>query len=119
MLELEVMDEDSSEVHVDNHVAERICKSLFKKYNAQKLMELVKQNNGSNIYILVNKRRPSKLRVVVDKQGKYRYCSGEKLCIPIPKKFAVLEPDVNYFEMTVKANVFLAVLGVKEKDLHR
>jgi hypothetical protein len=119
MLELEVMDEDSSEIHVDNHVAERICRCLFKKYNTEKLMEIVRQNNGSNIFIVVNRKRPSRLRVVVDKHGRYSYCSGERLCIPVPKKFAVLEPDMNYFEMTVKANVFLAVLGVEEKDLHR
>jgi|Deesub1362A_J573_1020465.scaffolds.fasta_scaffold00086_13 hypothetical protein len=119
MLELEVMDEDSSEIHVDNYVAEKICRCLFRKYNAEKLMEIVRQNNGSNIFIVVNKKRPSRVRVVVDRHGRYRYCSGERLCIPIPKKFAVLEPDINYFEMTVKANVFLAVVGVEEKDLHR
>ncbi|MET1124300.1 MAG: hypothetical protein ABWW66_03415 [Archaeoglobaceae archaeon] len=80
-------------------------------------MDLVARNRNKNVYIYVKRGNPESARVVVDENGRYR--CDDVLCIPVPKRFALLEPDAEYFELTLKANVCLALRGVREKDLHQ
>jgi len=80
-------------------------------------MKIVKENKDRTIYIVVSRGEPETVSLVADEAG--RYSSGEVLSIPVPKKFAILEPDKNYFEQTLRANIFLAVMGVDERELHR
>ncbi len=100
-------------------IAETICCSLFSKYSVEELMAIVEKYKNGSLFISTSRRDPANVRVIVDVDGKYKYSSNEQLFIPIPKKFAVLEPDKNYFEMTLRANILLAVLGADEKELHR
>ncbi len=92
--------------------------SLISKYSIKDLMDMVRKNKEFNIFIVVERIYPSDVEVVVDREGIYRYNSGEILMIPVPKRFAVLEPDENYFVMTLKANIFLALCGADERELH-
>lgn len=100
-------------------IAETICGSLFSKYSVEELMAIVEKYKNEQLFISTTRRDPANVRVVVDTDKKYKYSSNEQLYIPIPKKFAVLEPDKHYFEMTLRANILLAVLGADEKELHR
>ena len=100
-------------------IAETICCSLFSKYSVEELMAIVEKYRNMSLFVSTTRNDPANVRVIVDVDGKYKYSANEQLCIPIPKKFAVLEPDRHYFEMTLRANVLLAVLGADEKELHR
>ncbi len=96
----------------------RIFGGLISKYRLEDIMRLVKENKNCTVYISLTRENPMDVDIVVDKEGKYSYCCGDVLMIPIPKKFAVLEPDKKYFEMTLKANIFLALMKADEKELH-
>jgi len=100
-------------------LAENICNAIFEKYSVEKLMNFVKKNRVNPLYIKVSREDPSSVKLIVDKDGKFKYNSNEPLVIPIPKKFAILEPDRQYFEMTLRANVFLAVFKANERELHK
>lgn len=100
-------------------IAETVCSSLFSKYSAEELMAIVEKNRGRSLFVLTTRENPGRVSVIVDTEGKYNYSAQEPMFIPVPKKFAILEPDKNYFEMTLRANILLAVLGADEKELHR
>jgi hypothetical protein len=99
-------------------LANMIYGKLVSKYRIGDLMKIVRENREHGIYLIAERFNPSDVIVEIDKNGVYRYQNGETLVIPIPKRFAVLEPDENYFRMTLKANIFLALNGADEKDLH-
>ncbi|AEA47729.1 hypothetical protein [Archaeoglobus veneficus] len=100
-------------------LAELIYQMLVSKYSLEEIMALVAKHRNKMMFIVTSRSNPGKVSLVIDMEGKYRYSSGGLLFIPVPKKFAVLEPDKHYFEQTLKANILLAVLGVDEKELHR
>jgi hypothetical protein len=100
-------------------LAEKIITGLLDSYPIEELMKMVKENSTDSVYIITSKRNPEKVRVIVDSSGKFKYCCQDPLFIPLPKKFAVLEPDKNYFERTLRANVFLTLMEASEIDLHR
>lgn len=106
MIDLE--EEVSSNLESD---VEKICCQLFQKYSLEKLMELAK--SSENIYILLNREHYEFLDIYRSNNG---VDSFEFIAIPVPKRFAVLEPDKNYFEITLKANIALALRG--ERDFH-
>jgi hypothetical protein len=108
------------EIDHSQHIklADRIYGGLISKYRIEDIMNMVKENKDCTVYISLNRGDPRDVNIVIDREGRYRYCCGETLMIPIPKKFAVLEPDRKYFEMTLKANIFLAVMKADEKELH-
>jgi len=91
---------------------------LLSKYRIRDLMKMIREKPNEDFYIIVNRSNPLKVEIRRDRDGRYRYKSGEELVIPIPKRFAVLEPDENYFRQTLKANIFLALNGADEKELH-
>ncbi len=96
----------------------RIYGGLVSKYRIEDLMKLVRENKDCTVYLTLTRDNPMDVEIVVDREGRYSYCCGDVLMIPIPKKFAVLEPDKKYFEMTLKANIFLAIMKADEKELH-
>ena len=100
-------------------IANQIILNLTKKYPISEIMKLIKDNSSKNIYIVVSKEHPEKVNLIVDHVDKFSYCCEDPLFIPVPKKFAVLEPDANYFERTLKANVYLALMEAAETELHR
>ncbi|HID43515.1 MAG TPA: hypothetical protein EYP30_07060 [Archaeoglobaceae archaeon] len=100
-------------------LADNICSRLLSKHCVEDLMEIVSKNRNKDVFILASRSKPDKVSVIVDIDEKYGYSSGEPLFIPLPKKFAVLEPDKKYFERTLKANILLTVLQADEKELHR
>ncbi len=100
-------------------LAENICEIIFSKYSVESLMEFVRKNKTKDIFIEVSRKNPKDAKLIVDTEGKLKYSFSEPLMIPIPKKFAILEPDKYYFEMTLRANVFLAVFRANEKELHK
>jgi hypothetical protein len=91
---------------------------LLSKCRVKDLMKIVRDNPSANVYIIASRSDPLRVEIKIDKNGHYRYENGERLVIPVPKRFAVLEPDENYFRQTLKANIFLAVNGAEEKELH-
>lgn len=100
-------------------LADNICSKLLSKHCVEDLMEIVSKNRNRDVFILASRSKPDKVSVIVDVDEKYCYSSGDPLFIPMPKKFAVLEPDKEYFERTLKANILLSVLKADEKELHR
>ncbi|MBO8182997.1 MAG: hypothetical protein H0Z28_09435 [Archaeoglobus sp.] len=100
-------------------IANRIILNLKKKYPIHEIMKLTKDNSSKNVYIVVSKEHPEKVNLIVDHGKKFSYCCEDPLFIPVPKKFAVLEPDANYFERTLKANIYLALMEAAETELHR
>ena len=98
-------------------IAERIFRSLTSKYDVESIMRFVEENRDKNVYIVVSRDFPDDVRLVADSNG--RYSCGKVLAIPVPKKFVLLEPDRNYFEQTLRANILLALSKADEKDLHR
>ncbi|AGK61877.1 hypothetical protein Asulf_01911 [Archaeoglobus sulfaticallidus PM70-1] len=100
-------------------LANQIMFCLVNKYSIEEIMDITRKNSSKNIYIMVSKRNPEKVSLFVDHNGNLSYCCDDPLLIPIPKKFAVLEPDKDYFEITLKANICLALMRASEKDLHR
>jgi hypothetical protein len=100
-------------------IANEIIINLTKKYSIAEIMKLTKENSSKNVYVVVSKEDPEKVNLIVDHTEKFCYCCDDPLFIPVPKKFAVLEPDVAYFERTLKANIFLALMEASESELHR
>ncbi len=76
-------------------------------------MKLVK-NSSEDVYLLMHRDDMNFIDIYVGKNNKD---FGEFIAIPVPKRFAVLEPDREYFEITLKANVALALKGEKEFHL--
>ncbi|HIP58676.1 MAG TPA: hypothetical protein EYH00_05175 [Archaeoglobus profundus] len=95
-----------------------IFDGLTSKYSIEDIMNIVRENKNYTVYISLNRRNPWNVDIVIDKEGRFNYRCDEDMMIPIPKKFAVLEPDKKYFEMTLKANIFLAVIKADKKELH-
>ncbi len=114
---LECDSEENKEDEASQKLAERIFRSLTSKHSLEDVMKVVKENKDRTVYIVVSRDEPETVSLVADVAGKYS--NGEILAIPVPKKFAILEPDRNYFEQTLRANIFLAVMGVDERELHR
>ncbi len=102
---ISVEDDSSSE-------AERICCRIFEKINIDELMKLVKES-PENVYIILHKEEKDFCDIFIGNNNKD---FGDFIAIPVPKRFAVLEPDRSYFEITLKANIALALRG--EKDFH-
>jgi len=100
-------------------LAELIYGALLSKYSVEEIMAMVKQYRDKTLFIATSRNAPSRVSLIVDSEGKYSYSSNKLLFIPVPKKFAVLEPDKHYFEQTLRANVLLAVLGADSRELHR
>ena len=111
---------NSCELEESSHqrLVDKIYHGLISKYRIEDIMRIVKENRDCNVFIASTREDPMEVDIVVDKDGVYSYCCGDVLMIPIPKKFAVLEPDKKYFEMTLKANIFLAIMKADEKELH-
>lgn len=114
---MNVLECDLKEDEVNQTLAERIFRLLISKHSLEDVMKVVEENKDRTVYIVVSRKEPETVNLVADTAGKYS--SGEILTIPVPKKFAILEPDRNYFEQTLRANIFLAVMGVDERELHR
>ncbi len=102
-----VLDEESSQ-HVDE-----VCCCIFERFPVDYLMKLVK-NSSEDVYLLMHRDDMNFIDIYVGKNNKD---FGEFIAIPVPKRFAVLEPDREYFEITLKANVALALKGEKEFHL--
>ena len=99
-------------------LADTIYLSLLSLYPIERLMETVKKHKDEPVFIYTRRDKPELVEVFVDYNREYRYRCDDVLMIPVPKKFAVLEPDKVYFEMTLKANIFLAVQGADKRELH-
>ncbi len=97
--------EDESSVE-----AEKICCRILEKFNVEDLMRLVRETS-ENVYILLHREEKDFCDIFIGNNNKD---FGEFIAIPIPKRFAVLEPDKYYFEVTLKANIALALKGEKE-----
>ncbi len=110
--------ETNLEVDPSSKLADAICSKLLSTYTIEEIMETVAKNRDKPVYVYVKRNKPESVRLVVDANGKHCYRCDDVLLIPVPKKFVLLEPDKLYFEMTLKANIFLAVKGAKERDLH-
>ena len=98
-------------------IADAIYSSLLNTYPIEKLMETVKKHKDEQIYIYTRRDNPEAVEVLIS-NNQHGYRCDDVLMIPVPKKFAVLEPDKVYFEMTLKANIFLAVQGADKRELH-
>jgi len=107
--------EAESKLDDAEELADRIFRNLISKHSVEDLMKMISGNRDKNLFLVVSRDSPGEMNIVVG--GKYS--RGKVLAIPLPKKFAVLEPDKNYFEQTLKANILLAVRGAEEKELHR
>ncbi len=110
--------QDLEKEEPDMRLADEICSSLFRLYTIDEIMDIVKENRDKSVYVYVKRDKPNSPRIVVDANGKHCYKCGNTLVIPIPKKFVLLEPDRLYFEMTLKANIMLALQGAEERELH-
>ncbi|RLI78211.1 hypothetical protein DRP07_11300 [Archaeoglobales archaeon] len=100
-------------------IANEIILNLTRKYSIGEIMKLIKDNSSKNVYVVVSKGNPEKVNLIVDHMEKFCYCCDDPLFIPVPRKFAVLEPDAAYFERTLKANIYLALMKASENELHR
>ncbi len=92
--------------------ADDVCSCIFEKFSVDSLMNLVRENKD-DVYILLHKEDRDFVDIYI---GKNNRDFGEFIAIPLPKRFAVLEPDKNYFELTLRANIAIALKG--EKDFH-
>ncbi len=109
-----------AEVDLDTNskIADSIVKNLIDSYTLDGIMDLVRKNKDKKIYVCVKRGKPETVKIFVDSNGKHHYRCDDTLLIPIPKKFVLLEPDKMYFEMTLRANVLLALNGAEEKELY-
>lgn len=82
-------------------------------------MSIIKESSPKDVFLVTSRENPEKVSLIVDSSGKFCYCCDDPLMIPIPKKFAVLEPDMSYFESTLRANIFLALMRASSEELHR
>ncbi len=102
-----VLDDESSQ-HVDE-----VCCCIFERFPIEYLMELVR-NNSDDVYLLMHREDRNFIDIYIGKNNKD---FGEFIAILVPKRFAVFEPDKNYFELTLKANVAMALRGVRDFHL--
>ncbi len=111
---------ESTDLELDStsKLADTICSNLLNSYTIEEIMDTVARNRDKAIYVYVKRSKPDSVRIVVDSNGKHCYRCDDVLLIPVPKKFVLLEPDKVYFEMTLRANIFLAVKGAAERELH-
>ncbi len=111
---------ESADLELDSSskLADAICSKLLSSYTIEEIMETVAKNRDKPVYVYVKRDKPESARIVVDSNGRHCYRCDDVLLIPVPKKFALLEPDKMYFEMTLRANIFLAVKGAEERELH-
>ena len=110
--------ETDLEIDPSSKLADIICSKLLSTYTLEEIMETVAKNKDKSVYVYVKRGKPDSVRLVVDVNGNHCYRCDDILLIPVPKKFVLLEPDKMYFEMTLKANIFLALKGAKERDLY-
>lgn len=99
-------------VEDESSEADRICDRIFEKINIDELMKIVRESS-ENVYILLHKEEKDFCDIFVGDNNKD---FGDFIAIPVPRRFAILEPDRSYFEITLKANIALALRG--EKDFH-
>lgn len=111
-------DEISFPLH-SMRLAENYHSSIITRYGLKGLMSKVAKNRDKSVFVVANRNDPETAGILIDSDNQHSYSLNETLYIPVPKKFAVLEPDKNYFEMTLKANIFLALLEADEEELHR
>ncbi len=91
---------------------DEIYYNIVEKVPIRELMRIVREYRDRDIYIVIDR----KTRKFFDLT--FSVYEGEDLMfVPVPKRFAVLEPDEHYFEVTLKANIVLALKG--ERDYHR
>jgi len=106
------------ELDSSSKLADIICSHLLNSYTIEEIMEMVARNRDKAIYVYVKRGKPDSVKLLVDSNGRHCYRCDDVLVIPVPKKFVLLEPDKLYFEMTLRANIFLAVRGAEERELH-
>ncbi len=109
------------ELEIDNkRLANVIYGRLLSKCRIRDLMKTIRENPDRDFYIVVKKSDPLNVEIVGIKSNSsgIRCEMGDTIVIPIPKRFAILEPDENYFRQTLKANIFLVLNGASEKELH-
>lgn len=106
------------ETDTNSKLADTIMENLMKVYTIEEIMQMVKKNSDKGVYLCVKRSKPESPKIYVDSNGNHCYRCDETLLVPIPKKFVVLEPDKLYFEMTLRANIMLALNGAEEKELH-
>lgn len=110
---------EAVETETDNSkLVDTIIENLTKVYTIEEIMQIVKKNSDKGVYLCVKRSRPESPKIFVDSNGNHCYRCDETLLVPIPKKFVILEPDKIYFEMTLRANIMLALNGAAEKELH-
>ena len=110
---------EAVEAEADNSkLVETIIENLMKVYSIEEIMQMVKKNSDKGVYLCVKRSKPESPKIFVDSNGNHCYRCDETLLVPIPKKFVILEPDKMYFEMTLRANIMLALNGAEEKELH-
>ncbi len=99
---------------VDSCVEEcdEIYVEIVSKIPLRELMDIVRNYKERELFLRIN-RKKKKLESITFSAGNEEDC----IYVPIPKRFAVLEPDEHYFEVTLKANIVLALRG--ERDYHR
>ncbi|WP_202320329.1 hypothetical protein [Archaeoglobus neptunius] len=112
------METVEAELDTNSKLAESIIENLMKTYTIEEIMDLVRKNKDKKVYVCVNRKKPEGAKIFVDSNGSHCYRCDDTLLIPVPKKFVILEPDKMYFEMTLRANVLLALNKAKEKELH-
>ena len=100
-----VLEDESSKL------AEKICCAVFEKIDKKELMQLVKEKK--EVYLLLHRETKEFYNVYVGENNKD---FGEFLAIPVPKRFVLLEPDEEYFEVALKANIAIGIKG--ERDFH-
>ncbi|ADC66363.1 conserved hypothetical protein [Ferroglobus placidus DSM 10642] len=102
------------QVLVDTCVEEcdEIYVEITSKIPLKELMQIVRKYRDRDLFLRIN-RKKKMLESITFYEGNDEEC----IFVPIPKRFAVLEPDEHYFEVTLKANIVLALKG--EKDYHR
>ncbi len=106
------------ELDTNSKLADSIVKNLIDSYTIDEIMNLIRKNKDKPIYVCVKRGKPETAKIFVDSNGKHCYRCDDTLLIPVPKKFVILEPDKMYFEMTLRANVLLALNGAEERELH-
>ncbi len=110
--------ETELEVESNSKIADDIMRNLLNSYTIDEIMDLVMKNRDKSIYVCVKRGKPDSAKIFVDSNGKHCYRCDDTLLVPIPKKFVILEPDRMYFEMTLRANLLLALRGAEERELH-
>ncbi|MBO8180556.1 MAG: hypothetical protein H0Z19_08800 [Archaeoglobus sp.] len=106
------------ETDTNSKIADKILENLMRVYSIDEIMQTVRKNKDKSIYLCVKRSKPESPKIFVDSNGNHCYRCDETLMIPIPKKFVILEPDKLYFEMTLRANIMLALNGAEERELH-